>query len=291
MEKDSLIREIRPEDAESAARFLDERTLIHRWLVAFFLHLQTSPGLSLGQWSFRSLVDGGGGKGAEVLRAVAAHSFQTGITYVSLSPGFNAPELEGLLREDFLPEKIIGDGPAMQMWEECSPELFALAEDCQTIRILALAPGALREDLLPETGFRSASQEDVPVLREMEALFSSDLDEEDPESDFESLVAGNMVFVLEAAGRPVAMIRSNLSDGRYIHLGGLFVHPDFRGRRLGARLVAGLCRRIHESGLTALIDTAGWNVATQASCRSVGFSDVGTALSLRFPEDAWSRTG
>jgi ribosomal protein S18 acetylase RimI-like enzyme len=141
-------------------------------------------------------------------------------------------------------------------------------------------------------GFRVARAADEPLLREFEVLYSRELEEEEVESDLGDLIARGLMFVIEDGGQVAGSIRSNVSDGRYVHIGGLYIHPRFRGRGLGARLLAGLCERLHRIEAASVILTADRsNLPAMAVYDSVGFREIGSGLLLRFTEDAWRRHG
>jgi len=218
---------------------------------------------------------------------VVAHSYHTATTYAALAPGFEPGGIERLLQTDLLPEKLVGDLPVMEEWEARSPGLFRRARAREDLVVLELRPGWLREDLIPSIGFRPASIADGPVLREFEALYSREMGEEDPESDFPSLIERGLVFVIDIDGDVAGTVRSNLSDGKYVHVGGVFVHPRFRGRRIGALLVAGLADLILRGGNALVLDTARTNEAALRTYRTAGFREWGAGRAFRFDEDAW----
>lgn len=286
-----MIRRTEPAEAERIAEFLDRVTLVNRWLVAFFKRLGEVPPEALPEWSF--WVEPGGkasGEGARP-RAVIAHSFHTAVSYLGAGTRFDPAAIEGLLEEQLLPEKLVGDLPAMERLGKGSPRLLSRAVRREEMAVLALPPGAHAGKAGPLAGFRAAVIEDAPRLREFERLSAEELGEEDPRSDFASLIEGGLIFVCEAKGEVAGVIRSNLSDGRYIHVGGFYVAPGFRGSGVGSKLLRGLARRIHQGGDTALLDTYRSNAAALAAFRKAGFQEVGSGLALWFPADSWNRPG
>jgi ribosomal protein S18 acetylase RimI-like enzyme len=286
-----LIREIASQTAGDVAAFLDHHTLVHRWMVAFFRHLVEFPPESIPYWSFWDVFRGGPGRPETGRVGVVAHSFHAATTYVALAPGFQPGGIERLLLTELLPERLVGDGPAMDEWASRSPAFLGRARSVEELAVLGLDPGRLREDGVPAEGFRPAGPADGPVLREFEVLYAQEMEEEDPESDLPSLIARGLVFVMEVEGEVAGTIRSNLSDGRYVHAGGVFVHPRFRGRGLGQALVAGLARMILASGSSVVLDTRRSNEAALRSYRAAGFRDIGSGRALRFGEDAWRGGG
>jgi ribosomal protein S18 acetylase RimI-like enzyme len=84
------------------------------------------------------------------------------------------------------------------------------------------------------------------------------------------------------------MIRSNLSDGRFVHAGGLYVLPDERGRGAGRGLALGLAREVERvPGAVALLDCDARNESALRAYRAAGYRKVGEGLEVRFPEEAW----
>src|SRR6185369_2842304 len=192
---------------------------------------------------------------------------------------------------DLLPERLVGDATFLERWQARSTRIFSRAEGREELVILALPAGELDRSRLPERGFRRAVKGDHPRLAELERLYARERGEEEPSSDLASLIERGLIFVHEEGGRVVGVVRSNLSDGRYVHLGGLYVHPDHRRAGIGAGILAGLCEEIQRSGAMPLLDTDRKNGAALAAYRSVGFREVGRGLVLRFGDDAWSGPG
>lgn len=287
-----MIREIpTPESTAEIVEFLDNHTLIHRWLVAFFRHLGDLPPEAVPYWSFWDVFRGGPGRPKTGRAGIIAHSFHTATTYAVLAPGFPQGGIETLLETDLYPEKLVGDGPVLEEWEAKSPAFFSRAVSREELVVLDLPPGRLREGLLPAAGFRPAVPGDGPTLRQFELLYALDMGEEDPATDLASLIARGLIFVIEEDGEVAGTIRSNLPDGRWIHAGGVYVHPCFRGRGIGRRLVAGLSERVHREGLSVLLDTSRTNVAALETYRSAGFVEIGTGKSFRFGRDGWGGGG
>ena len=174
---------------------------------------------------------------------------------------------------------------------------MALQGDRVAAKATLMADAGNAEELLdllgltPVDEFRPAAQADVPVLREFERLYAAERGEEDPETDIPALVAARLAFVIEVNGHVAGAVRSNLSDGRFVHAGGVFVHPRFRGRGIGARLLAALCERIHATGDAVVLDVDRSNEAAMRTYATAGFREVAAGTSLRFAEDAWRASG
>jgi ribosomal protein S18 acetylase RimI-like enzyme len=287
-----MIRPVTLSEIPRLADFLDRRTLANRWLVAFFRHFPEIPPESAPYWGLWTETGGSGNDPASPCTALLAHHFRTSASYVVLDEGFDSKGIEALLGEEVLPEMLIGDGPEIREWESRSPEFFARAVGREELAVLEFrAPqSVIAQPGCP--GFRPARGADEPLLREFEALYARELGEEEVESDIGSLIARELSFVIEEDGQVAGTMRSNLSDGRYVHVGGLYIHPRFRGRGLGTRLLAGLCERIQRSEAVSVILTADRaNRPAMAVYDSVGFREIGSGLLLRFTEDAWRRHG
>jgi ribosomal protein S18 acetylase RimI-like enzyme len=269
------LRPLAESDRDEVVEFLDRRTLALRWLVAFLRHWDLLPEEAEPYWSFWR------DDGAE-LRGVLAHFFHTGTTYVSLDPGADLAAIESLCREDLLPERIAGDRDVLDGWMSASPSFFAGAARVIDLEILTFRP-AEAAGLTVAAGFRAAAAGDRPALEELDRLLSRERGEA-VSSDYESLIAKGLIFVEEESGRVAGAIRSNLPDGRYVHGGGLYVHPERRGRGAGRRLALGLGRRVEESGQTALLDCDATNEAALRAYRAAGYRPLGRGLEVRFPE-------
>ena len=287
-----MIRPVTLPEVPRLADFLDRRTIANRWLVAFFRHFPEIPPESAPYWGFWTGAGGATSDPESPYTALLAHHFRTAASYVVLDEGFDAKGIETLLGEEVLPEMLIGDGPAMSDWERRSPEFFSRALGREELAVLEFRCPQARTAHRPCPGFRPARPADGALLREFEVLYSRELGEEEVESDLASLIARGLSFVIEDDGQVTGSIRSNVSDGRYVHIGGLYIHPRFRGRGLGARLLAGLCERIHRTEAASVILTADRaNRPAMAVYESAGFREIGSGLLLRFSEDAWRRDG
>jgi ribosomal protein S18 acetylase RimI-like enzyme len=223
---------------------------------------------------------------------VVAHFFYTATTYVAGAPGADLAAIESLCRTELLPERLVGDRELMERWRQASPAFFGGASSTVELAVLSWEGEASLE---PEaqavtsstSSFRLATQDDRCLLEEYERLSSLESGDE-MVSDFESLIAQGLVLVSETSGRVAGMIRSNLSDGRYVHAGGLYVPPANRGRGIGRGLALELARHIKQtSGDITLLDCDLNNESALRAYRLAGYKTVGGGLEVRFPEDVW----
>ncbi len=280
---------VSPQDIEPAARFLDQNTLVLRWLVAFFKHFERLPQEAVPFWSFwiereaEEPAESGG------VRAIVAHSFHTGASFLAAGRPFSSEGLVRLCREELLPEKLTGDATAVDEWLERSPQINEGIAKREKLVALELIPGDRRAAGPEELGgFRAARPEDLPVLRQFELAYGLELEEE-VESDFESLIAAGLIFALEEGGKVQGMVRGNLSDGRYVHAGGLYVNPCCRGRGLGKRLILALAEKMQrQEPVSLVVDALESNLPALRTYREAGFREIGQGWILHFHEGFWS---
>ena len=286
------LRRIVSADREPVAGFLDERTTVLRWLVAFFRHLDDLPEEEEPYWNLWRDDAGrgtGGGGTCDPPRLVAAHFFRTATSYVcadlGANPGTVLRSLEHLLEEDLLPERLVGDGELMERWRAASPAFFERASGFEAIDVLVSGGDAAHGG--EPSGFRAAQRGDLPILDEYGRLHAAESREEFL-GEYESLVEHGLVFVLEEEGTVKGLVRSNLSDGRYVHAGGLFVHPLYRGKGVGRALARGLAARVRAAGGSAVIlDAYRKNESALRAYLAAGYREIGTGLEARFDEGAW----
>ena len=276
-----MLERVGPAEAAGAAEFVGRTSLALRWLVAFLQHLSGLPEESQAYWSLWQE----GRSGRPECRAVLAHSFARGTSYLSATADLDPGEVEPLLRDELLPERLVGDAEGLEAWERRSKGFFRRARRRDELVVLALPPGPAAAARDPGGAFRAARPADEPRLRELERLYAGEMGEEEPDSDLGTLIRSDLVFAIEAGGEVAGMVRSNVSDGRYVHLGGLYVHPDHRRSGLGAGILAGLAARLHRSGLTALLDTSRANAPAIGASKAAGYREVGRGLTYVFPED------
>ena len=275
-----LLRRIAPGDHGAIAAFLDERTLALRWLVAFFRRQDLFPEEESERWSLWCGVDAEG-----KLACVAAHFFPLATTYLATEAG--AADLSGLgalLEEELLPERIVGDAGAMEPLRRALPEVFERATGERRTSVLAFAGSGAP----PGAGtFRVARSSDIGILEQYGRLFAAETGD-DPGFDFETLVEHGIVFVVEREGKVAGLIRSNMSDGKYVHAGMVYVHPRWRSGGVGRELARGLGERIRDrEGATAILDVREDNPAALRAYMAAGYGKVGEGLELLMDEDAW----
>lgn len=276
-----ILRRITAADAREAAEFLNSRTLVLRWLVAFFQHFGALPDDEEPYWSLwrGDACDDAG------LQCVAAHFYQNGTTYVCADAGADLSSIEDLLDEELLPEKLVGDASLLERWRSESPGLEARASEWKEIIVLE-SPTSAAQPAAP-TEFRIATPADLPVLLEYGRLLETEIGAAYA-SDFESLVEHGLVFVAEAGGCVQGFVRSNFSDGRFVHAGGLYVHPLYRGKGVGALLAAGLAAQSWKDlGARVVLDAYSENRVAVKAYEQAGYSRIGLGLEARFEDGAW----
>jgi len=278
-----FLRRIAPADHGAIAAFLDERTLALRWLVGFFRRQDLFPEEESERWSLWCGVDAEG-----KLSCVAAHFFPLATTYLAAEAG--AADLSGLgalLEEELLPERIVGDSGAMAALRGALPEVFERAAGERRTFVLAYMADAGASSAGAEGTFRAAMPSDLGILEEYGRLFAAETGD-DPGFDFETLVEHGLVFVVEREGKIAGLIRSNVSDGKYVHAGMLYVHPRWRSRGVGRELARGLGEWIRErEAATAILDVREDNPAALRAYEAAGYGRVGEGLELLMDEEAW----
>jgi ribosomal protein S18 acetylase RimI-like enzyme len=280
-----ILRRISERDAPEAADFLDAHTMLLRWLVAFLRHLPSLPQEEEEAWSLLrgdTAAEGG-------LAGVFAHYFRTATTYACVAPEADLAAVERLVREDFLPERLVLEEPLLTRWKAASPALFRRAAQQKEIRVFISTPDSAGRG--EPAGFRAATRCDLPVLEEQERLLEVETGQE-LASDLESLLEHELLFVVEQHARVTGFVRSNLSDGRFVHAGGLYVHPQHRGQGVGRALAAGLAARVgREQGLKVILDAYSDNVAALHAYAAAGYAGEAAGAELQFPEGVWGGAG
>jgi ribosomal protein S18 acetylase RimI-like enzyme len=274
------------------ADFLDGRTMILRWLVAFFRCQDVFPDEERENWSLSTDARGGGAPSC-----VVAHFFPTATTYLAAAEGTDLDQVKTLLEEDLLPERIVGDSPDMHRLDVSIPGLFARADRVVALDVLSFEASPVGP--LPSAsvlrvaegkgvpGFRPATRADRSTLEEYARLFSIESGDEVP-GDFDSLIDSRLVFVFEQGGKVQGVVRSNLSDGKYVHAGGLYVHPRYRGKGVGRALAAGIGAWVRDhDGAIAILDVDRDNEPAVRAYAAAGYRKVGEGLEVKFPEGFW----
>ncbi len=125
---------------------------------------------------------------------------------------------------------------------------------------------------------RKMTAEDVPVVAQLD-LMSFSLPW--PEHSFRYEVTENRAahcFVAEAERRVVGMIVSWLIVDE-MHIATIAVHPDFRRRGIGARILTEALKEAQAAGAQrAFLEVRAGNEAAQAMYRSFGFAVTGRRL-------------
>ena len=94
--------------------------------------------------------------------------------------------------------------------------------------------------------------------------------------------------MVEADGELAGYVCANLSDGKYVHVSGLYVAPAYRGSRLGRVLANEIARRIaaeHEAA--ALVDVYSDNAPAIRTYLEAGYVVVGEGIEARYHSDTW----
>lgn len=125
---------------------------------------------------------------------------------------------------------------------------------------------------------RKMTAEDVPVVAQLDRMsFSLPW----PEPSFQYEVTENRVarcFVAEAEQRIVGMIVSWLIVDE-MHIATIAVHPDFRRRGIGARILTEALQDARAAGARrAFLEVRAGNEAAQAMYRNFGFAVMGRRL-------------
>ena len=176
-----ILRRISERDAPEAADFLDAHTMLLRWLVAFLRHLPSLPQEEEEAWSLLrgdTAAEGG-------LAGVFAHYFRTATTYACVAPEADLADVERLVQEEFLPERLVLDEPLLTRWKAASPALFRRAAQQKEIRVFISTLDSVARG--EPAGFRAATRCDLPVLEEQERLLEVETGQE-LASDLESLL-------------------------------------------------------------------------------------------------------
>ena len=267
------------QSAADAADFLDGRSMVLRWLVAFLRHFDKLPEESLSSWRFYWRGDPGAG-------CALAHSFRNGTTYLFAEAGFDFESLRRFFCEDFFPERIIVDRTTAESWREAAPGMLDAAGRSLELRVLArpLEAGGGKG----AGPVRMARGDEAGALRQFEAMHCREIGLEEIHSDFDSLIEAGLVYVVEEGGGLAGYVCSNLSDGKYVHVSGLYIAPAYRGSRLGAVLATEIARRIaQEHGAEALVDVYSDNTPAIRTYVESGYVIVGEGLETRYHSDMW----
>jgi len=121
---------------------------------------------------------------------------------------------------------------------------------------------------------RWATPNDREALDEYQAAYNSERGTA-TEPDWDALIAGRMVAVLEDGRRIVAALKRTGDTGHYATIGGTWTHPDYRGRGLATRLTAFMTVALLQERPAVHLIVDDDNRAAIAVYRAVGFREVG----------------
>jgi GNAT superfamily N-acetyltransferase len=262
------------------ADFLDSRTMALRWLVAWFRNIHRIGDDAEEVWSF--WMDGAAAPSSCVL----AHCAASATTYLGAAPEADFATVEILLEDEFLPERLVTDSMALDAWLRSAGNVARRADQTLGLEILAWGSrGSGDEPRHP--GFRRAIARDLDLLVDFDRYFQTELGLDVP-TDLESLLEARLLFVLEEDGKVKGMVRSNLSDGKYVHAGGVYVHPPYRGRGVGRALAAGLGSLVREEeAATVILDAHAHRTDALKAYVAAGYERVGAGAELRWSVNAW----
>ena len=278
------LRRFTAAEASRAADFLDSRTVALRWLVAYLRHLDLLPDKDpprcLFFWGERE------SKGAVDLACILAHFVPTRTLYAGGEPDADLEAIQLLCEDALAPARVVGDLPILEAWRASSPSLFDHA-----LRVSELDVFAFQGRGEVPAGYRVADPDDEEILIEYAELFSSETGEVEA-PDIPSLIDAGLVHVLETGHRLKGMVLSNLSDGRYVHGGGVYVHPAYRGEGIGRLLAQGLGARVRdEEGATAVLDAYRENTRALAAYRAAGYELLGSGRAVWLDSGVWEGSG
>lgn len=274
--------ELDSESASRAADFLEGRSMTLRWLVAFLRHIDRIPPESLSNWRLYWRDEPGAS-------CVLAHSFRNGTTYVCAEDGFDFESLRSMFHEDLLPERIVVDRNTAEAWRGSSPDMLDSAGRSLELQVLAKPRDAgMGADADASGGsFRTARADEAGALRQLEEMYCREVGLEEIR-DFDSLIEAGLVYVVEVDYKLAGYVCANLSDGKYVHVSGLYVAPAHRGSRLGRLLATEIARRIaDEHGAEALVDVYSDNAPAIRTYLKAGYVVVGEGLEARYHSDMW----
>jgi ribosomal protein S18 acetylase RimI-like enzyme len=279
-----VLRQIALEEWDDAADFLDGGTWLLRWLVAFLRRDADPEESTSGGWDLRAVTSETPSR-AVVLRALIAYSYAARTLYLYGDENVDPREIHDLCCETLRPRKLVGDGGLLDTWERAVP---ALPEACLRRReVTVLAFQGVGERL---PGFREGRLSDAPLVGEFLRQLRLETEDEGVEIAPELLIEQGLVYVFEEDARVAGMILSNLSDGRYVHAGSVFVHPAYRRRGVGRKLAAGLGVHLRETlESTAILDVFDENSSALAAYRAAGYCPVGRGLALWVDEAFWEQ--
>lgn len=165
-----MIRQLSQSDLDPAADYLDSRTLVLRWLVAFVRGLPSDAGNpesrgnaggcgpsagvdsraaeargphSSGRpdscslwWDLRDDPSGRVREGLDAIRCVLAYFRVNRTLYVAGDPDADYETIEELSRESLLPCRLVGDADILDGWRAALPGIFESAARIRELDVL-----------------------------------------------------------------------------------------------------------------------------------------------------------
>jgi predicted GNAT family acetyltransferase len=91
----------------------------------------------------------------------------------------------------------------------------------------------------------------------------------------ERLIAGEHVLAAEMKGRLVGKINTSAASFSRWQIGGVYVHPGYRGQGIACRMAAEFIRTLIREGKGVSLFVKKRNAAAQAVYRRIGFRSAG----------------
>ena len=136
-------------------------------------------------------------------------------------------------------------------------------------------------------GSQTARANEADALKQLEEMHCREVGLEEIR-DFDSLIEAGLAYVVEVGGELAGYVCTNLSDGKYVHVSGLYVAPAHRGSRLGCVLATEIATRIAaEQGAEALVNVYSENAPATRTYLEAGYVVVGQGLEARYHSDTW----
>jgi ribosomal protein S18 acetylase RimI-like enzyme len=127
-----------------------------------------------------------------------------------------------------------------------------------------------------------------PGIRELEAILplqtAYELEEVLPQGatfnapacrlNLEHILKGEQVLVAELDGRIIAKVNTSAVSFTRVQIGGVFVHPDYRGKGIARQVCAELTKTLIAAGWGVSLFVKKRNQSAQAVYRSIGFRSI-----------------
>jgi predicted GNAT family acetyltransferase len=263
-------------------RFKDVEELLRRWepygvaACARFLHLSR---MSDQIWGLR---DPGG-----ALNALLLHSRRSlfpvlcnSNTTETKGPGFigrilrksRIHAIQGL-HDDVLALEGIMTGLGARSADRIDYDLMALDHQPATETLRAGPQGLI---------IRQPSSRDLEAILPLQEAY--ELEEVLPQGavfnapacrlNLEHIINGEQVLVAEMGGRIIAKANTSAVSFTRVQIGGVFVHPDYRGRGIARQVCAELTQTLIAAGWGVSLFVKKRNQSAQAVYRSIGFRPI-----------------